>query len=436
MNMYSSKIFGICLWLIAATVVLLPTRQSLSQTPEVLAKASMGELQLELYIALKKPFGLDGKEHLFRFMDDEQLNAITGKLTFGPWGESERNPFTKDEYVLGFLVRNARGEIPTDAYRLATAFRATLEGGQIESYWPRDGQENPLSEVNAYEWDYRLAPMVLGVPKGTQRIDKLEGALVLVPQDSTLISLTKEDIQSKAAAYARQVAVFAVGVEQTAKGTMYSFFICRSEKGKAATSRQDTQARPVQSVDILVTGKTSYGERVRPNLRSQIGINDTMRRKLVSEVVTKTRKQPTVSAIEEAMLAVLTDPKADFNVLQVAFGGEKIEFDEVEIAINVTTGLPKLIPFEFSNIPLPSFVDEDVINEFVASQPLAQPAEIRSPLEFRTWRDATGSFSVEAKFLGIEADAAHLQKKNGDVIKVPVAKLSQADRDYVLDSGN
>jgi hypothetical protein len=42
---------------------------------------------------------------------------------------------------------------------------------------------------------------------------------------------------------------------------------------------------------------------------------------------------------------------------------------------------------------------------------------------------------VEAKFIGIEGNSARLEKKSGDVIKVPVAKLSQADKDYVSASG-
>ena len=419
------------LWVIVIAVVLVLPSHSLSQPPEVLAKASLGELQLELYTAISKPFGLDGREELFRFMDDEQFNAITGKLTFGPWGESKGSPFKKDEYILGFLVRNERGEIPTATTRIASTFRATFDGGKVESYWPRDGRENPLSEINAYEWDYRLAPMVISVSKGTMRVDKLEGAVVLVPQDSTVIKLTKEDIKSEAAAYARQVAVFCLGVEQTAKGTLYKFCVCRSEKGKAATSKKDSRTRDMESVEVVVTGKTSYGERVRPNARAKVGINDAARRKLVSEVVAKTRKQPNVSALEEVMLAVLTDPKADFSLLNVGFGGEKIEFDEVEIAVNSTTGLPKLIPFEISNLSLPTIVDEEVINKFVVSQPIEKQAELKSPLQIRTWRDATGSFSVEAKFLGVEGDSVRLEKKSGDVLKVPIAKLSQADKDYV-----
>lgn len=35
-----------------------------------------------------------------------------------------------------------------------------------------------------------------------------------------------------------------------------------------------------------------------------------------------------------------------------------------------------------------------------------------------------------AKLLGLEAQSVQLAKKRGEVLKSPVAKLSQADRDY------
>lgn len=430
--MYLPEFRRICLcWAAAAAIVLLPASCSLSQNPELLAQAAAGEYQLELYTAIKKPFGLEGKERLFNFTSAEELNAWTSSVDFGPWGNSHGNPLTKDEYVLGFLVRNAQGEIPSDSHQIASAYRATMEGGQVESVWPRAGTGNPLTEVNGYKWRYQLAPMVIAVTKGTERIEKLEGALVLIPRDRTVITLTKDDIAGNTAAYARQVTVFAVGVEQTSRGLTYTFVVCRSEQGKAAASKANPKAKPVDSVDIDFTGKTADGKRVSSNSKLRIQLNESVKKKLISEFVSKTRAQSKVSALEEAMMAVLKDPKAEFSVLQVGFSSQKAELEEVEVAINVMTGNPQLIPFEISHIALPTPADADAVNEFVAKQPIAQPAAIESPLQFRTWRDATGSFSVEAKLLGMEGQAVQLGKKNGDVIKVPITKLSQADQDYL-----
>lgn len=57
-----------------------------------------------------------------------------------------------------------------------------------------------------------------------------------------------------------------------------------------------------------------------------------------------------------------------------------------------------------------------------------------------TWSDATGSFSVEAKFVGISGKDVVLQKADGKTINVPIARLSdtsraQAKRLYELSKG-
>lgn len=49
----------------------------------------------------------------------------------------------------------------------------------------------------------------------------------------------------------------------------------------------------------------------------------------------------------------------------------------------------------------------------------------------RTWTDHSGSFKVDAQFLGIADGKIHLHKVNGVKIAVPVSKMSQPDLDYV-----
>ncbi len=52
--------------------------------------------------------------------------------------------------------------------------------------------------------------------------------------------------------------------------------------------------------------------------------------------------------------------------------------------------------------------------------------------EFRTWRDATGKFSIEAKYVGMDGDNVLLRRKDNDAeIKVPRSRLSQSDRQFL-----
>ena len=53
------------------------------------------------------------------------------------------------------------------------------------------------------------------------------------------------------------------------------------------------------------------------------------------------------------------------------------------------------------------------------------------PNKTRTWTDRSGSFKVEAQFIGVSDGKIHLHKANGVKIAVPVAKMAPADLAYV-----
>lgn len=49
----------------------------------------------------------------------------------------------------------------------------------------------------------------------------------------------------------------------------------------------------------------------------------------------------------------------------------------------------------------------------------------------REWKDATGSFSVRAELVELKDGVVHLKKTDGEVITVPVGRLSDADKNYL-----
>ena len=53
------------------------------------------------------------------------------------------------------------------------------------------------------------------------------------------------------------------------------------------------------------------------------------------------------------------------------------------------------------------------------------------PIVMREWTSTNGRFSIEAKYLSSTAANVTLEKANGSTVTVDLAKLSQADRDYV-----
>ena len=50
---------------------------------------------------------------------------------------------------------------------------------------------------------------------------------------------------------------------------------------------------------------------------------------------------------------------------------------------------------------------------------------------WRTWRDTTGNYSVEAKLVDFPGDKVVLEKKDGTTVEVPLERLSDKDRELL-----
>ena len=63
---------------------------------------------------------------------------------------------------------------------------------------------------------------------------------------------------------------------------------------------------------------------------------------------------------------------------------------------------------------------------------LGSPEPEAEPIrQVRTWRDASGKFSVNAEFGGLISDEVTLIKEDGSTIQVPLEKLSVTDREWI-----
>ena len=68
------------------------------------------------------------------------------------------------------------------------------------------------------------------------------------------------------------------------------------------------------------------------------------------------------------------------------------------------------------------------------SSSLFSPCFSQTAARFRTWTDATGKYTVEAKFLEIKLGKVKLQRRNGKVIEISLTRLSRADRRLAQDA--
>ena len=73
--------------------------------------------------------------------------------------------------------------------------------------------------------------------------------------------------------------------------------------------------------------------------------------------------------------------------------------------------------------------------ESTEAQPEAEasPSRTGGSSAMRTWNDATGAFSVEAQFAGVEDGKVKLKKSNGKTVSVTLDQLSKEDQDYVAE---
>ena len=73
--------------------------------------------------------------------------------------------------------------------------------------------------------------------------------------------------------------------------------------------------------------------------------------------------------------------------------------------------------------PYNPFEDESLYLPYDGTEP--------DSAKVRTWTDRTGSFKVEAQFIGLNEGKIHLHKLNGVKIAVPVSKMAAVDLEYV-----
>jgi hypothetical protein len=73
------------------------------------------------------------------------------------------------------------------------------------------------------------------------------------------------------------------------------------------------------------------------------------------------------------------------------------------------------------------------VEEASPSEPPSASEPGRRTFELREWVDNSGSFRVTARLVQFAQGNVRLEKENGDVIEVPLARLSENDRNYVMD---
>ena len=56
---------------------------------------------------------------------------------------------------------------------------------------------------------------------------------------------------------------------------------------------------------------------------------------------------------------------------------------------------------------------------------------LTEPAALRIWSNDSGKFRIEAEFVKVADGKVQLKRKNGEVITVPLDRLSKADQEFI-----
>jgi hypothetical protein len=97
-----------------------------------------------------------------------------------------------------------------------------------------------------------------------------------------------------------------------------------------------------------------------------------------------------------------------------------------ETAIGSTKTIPLLAVFDEKKIER----EAKKAKEEATKKKLDKQAE-EDNAKWRTWKDASGSFEIEAKFSGVTNNVVKLKKKNDKTVSIPLEQLSEPDRKWI-----
>lgn len=140
--------------------------------------------------------------------------------------------------------------------------------------------------------------------------------------------------------------------------------------------------------------------------------------------------------------------KGVFNVTNV-FGGEVQHTYDVSMSVEETADKIVYSPVSVkisgetkyiseSHVAEVIAKSEELANQQAASQEAQRQADAKADAEqrraenTRTWKDATGSHSIEATFVKMIAGKVTLKKPDGSQVDISLEKLSDDDRQWVM----
>ena len=420
-----------------------------------IAKTSLAGNTLELWSMESVPFPgvVTERVHPLLHMDFKDMQSMkdAGKMSpnmlrdlgmnFNRWPIQKTNKLV-DHLLLGMLLRDSKGKVPTVKLSFSTAVRVKFDSGKEIAMWPdRSSSDCLLSERLAYTgWnDQHLAPLPLPMNSGAKRVESVEGFAIITPVEKYHFEFDLEDFRTPKRKSDGTVSVVPISVKTDANQTEVVLHVfgplpktkTESTPEKAGKLRMDLAWKLEESLETRKAGITTYsasaqtesGNFITPNAYffSTNPKGSDSEASIQAEL--KRRRQETQSS-DVAQASAL-----QLDVVKYVF--TKSVPQKIVVTVLRTKDLETIEPFVFKDLPIAISKQRESLQGFL-SKLEASEFDANAKIEtFRVWKDKSGKFKIEAQFVDSDGAKVKLQKKDGATVEVPIEKLCDEDREFL-----
>jgi hypothetical protein len=415
--------------------------------PTPIASTKIGDQILELHLVERGNRDQQTGSGGFNFFQpsESESKSINQELGITPWTKTFGQIGAR-ELLLSFLLMNQDGTLADAMLTTFTSHRAVNTEGVESRYWPAL-EKNPLEEMTGKirELDFPGSPMFVTVPPQTTTLKTLEGFVLIAESVSGKFEFQKEDFRKKFE-WDKGIAMVPLVHEVVPQGLGFRLEMLIDLQYLSRQNSQSPMTPLAHAARILSKSDPEYtlvlpDNSTKPsNARGMLSITSKAQSDLMADIKKKikTLRESGINRADD--LKFITDGKnVSFELVSVGFNDQK-DFKALIVEYVIPTAPAKISRFVMENIPIEPAGDREALLAYVnqakieARNRREAEAQARSEMpsaDFRTWKDKTGNFSIDAKLIEVKTDAVVLEKTDGKQITVPKSKLSDKDLEFL-----
>lgn len=411
--------------------------------PTPIASTKIGDQILELHLVERGDNRLKQSDNKPLGADDSQVKSMLAELGVTPWKET-RSEIGSRLLLFSFLLFNSDGTLAEAMLDTATTYRTFNNEGVESSEWAF-ATEIPVEEMTGKYLlgEFPGAPLFVNVPPRSATLKSLEGFVLIAERITGNFEFKKEDF-NKRFVWDQGLAVYPILHEIVPQGLAMRLGLLVDLR---YLSRQKSQApeTPLEKAASLLSKPELKYTLVLPdnstkpsNFQGSFSTTSKAQADLLADLKKKVKalKETGINRADE--LSFITNGKnLSLESIGVGFNDQK-DFKALIMEYSIPTAPPKISRFVMENIPLEPAGNREALMAYVnqakteALNRREAKARAKTPTpEFRTWKDRSGNFSVDAKLVEVKADTVVLEKADGKQITVTKSKLSDADLQFL-----